>query len=441
MRTFLLALTLVLPLGCATQPVHPDRGKSLDALLTRYETYGFSGTVLVAKDDKVILHKGYGLADRERGIRNDTNTRFEVASLVKTFVSAATLQLEERGALATSDPLSRHLGDFPPAKSAATVHHLATHTGGLVLEGVDLDYGTDRARFLDSVKRVAADSVPGERYRYSNAGFSTLAALVETVSGQTLEAYAREHLFKPAGLKDTYFRGEVGADPRLARGYVGTPAKIEVSTPPPYQWGVRGSGGLIMTVEDLYRWHRALHQGRVLSPQQKEKMFHPWPTEGYGWHVGKDESGRRLIRKGGGMPEYATQVLFYPDERLVIVWASNNLQQRWRQALNRAIPATLIGTEAVVPPKPINVSLEMYTGRYVTSSGLTFDLTMTDGYLYVTGDEKSLPVQLRFLPTGKHSFTGFDPTRVVRTEMSFEIDAEGNIGSVTIGELTARRKP
>lgn len=331
MRILLAAMALLFSARCAAQ-----LPAQLDTLLTGYEAEGFSGTVLVAKDGRVVLHKGYGLADRDRGIRNDTNTRFEIASLTKPFTAAAILQLEERGALATSDLLSRHLGAFPPSKSAATIHHLATHTGGLVPEGASLSYGDDREAFIDSVKNVATESAPGERYRYTNAGYSTLAAIVEKASGMTFEAYAREHLFPRAGLRSAHFRGD--RDPHDALGYVD-----KLSTPPPYQWGVRGSGGMIMTVEDLYRWHRALHEGRVLPKQQVEKMFHAWPTEGYGWHVAKDASGRRLISKGGGMTEYASQVLYYPDERVVIVWASNNLRKRWRQTLNKGIAAAVLG--------------------------------------------------------------------------------------------------
>jgi len=317
--------------GCATT------SRDLDRLLTQYERDGFSGTVLVAQDDRILLHKGYGFANRERGIRNDTNTLFEVASLSKTFTAAALLELESRGVLKSDDALSKHLGTFPPEKAEATIHHLATHTGGLVPEGAELVYGADRDAFVESVKNVGRESVPGERYRYTNAGYSMLAALVEKASGEAFEANVQK-LIERAGLRDTYFRGAVPehALPRVATGYRGSPA--EASAPPPFQWGVRGSGGMVMTVEDLYRWHCALHGGRVLSAAPLAKMFHPWPEEGYGWHVTPE-----LISKGGGMPEYASQLLYYPKERVVIVWASNDLGKRWRQTLNRELSAMVRG--------------------------------------------------------------------------------------------------
>jgi CubicO group peptidase (beta-lactamase class C family) len=328
MRRHFLLLSAFLITGCASAA----RGE-LDALLKRFESQGFSGTVLVARDGRVVLHEGYGLADRERGIRNDTNTLYEVASLNKTFTAAAILQLEARGLLKTTDPLSKHLGPFPPEKSAATIHHLATHTGGLVPGGHDLGAGTDRDDFIENVKRAPRESAPGDKYRYTNAGYSTLAAIIEKVSGMPYEASVRG-LAKQAGLREIYFRGEPLPRP-MALGYKGDPP--QVSTPSPYRWGVRGAGGMISTVGELYRWHLFLQRNGDMK-----EMFVERPSEGYAWHVERDDQGRRFIHKGGGMQEYASQILFYPDDRLVVVWATNNLQRRWRQELNRAIPAAAL---------------------------------------------------------------------------------------------------
>lgn len=322
-RFVLLALLLT---GCATSAKIDPR---LDTLLKDFESKGFSGTVLVAKNGRIIHHAGYEFADRALRIPNDTKTLYEVASLEKTFTAAAILKLESEGALSTSDPLSRHLGDFPPPKDAATIHHLATHTGGLVPEGSDLGSGATRDDFIANVKRVPAESLPGERYRYSNAGYSTLAAVIEKITGQPLESYVRT-LWDG----EMYFRGDASIPRRrFARGYLGADATETV--PPPRVWGVRGAGGMITTVADIYRWHQSLHANPVMK-----KMFEDRPeSEGYAWHVERDDAGRLRIHKGGGMPQYATQVINYPDDRVVIVWATNSLLKRWRQDLNREIAA------------------------------------------------------------------------------------------------------
>lgn len=339
-----LAIVVLFAFVSCTSTRTPGLHDRVHALLSGYEKDGFSGTVLVAKDGAIVLHRGYGFANRALGIRNDTRTLFEVASLTKPFTAAAILQLEARGKLSTSDPLEKWLGPFPPAKAGATIHHLATHTGGLVPDGSDLGAGEDREDFLANVKNVAIESVPGEKYRYTNAGYSVLAAVIEKVSGVSYETYLRTNILPRAGLQDVYFRNEAVPADRMALGYLGTPEEAKESVPPPLRWGTRGAGGMITSVENLYRWYVALRGGRVLDAPQVQKMFHPWPTEGYGWHVERDANGRAMIHKGGGMREYATQIIDYPEERLVIVWASNDLRTRWRQTLNRGLAAALLGT-------------------------------------------------------------------------------------------------
>lgn len=325
----LLALAVLLATGCTSA----TRNDEVHTLLKGYESQGFSGTVLVVKDGRVVLHEGYGLADRERGIRNDKDTLFEVGSINKIFTAAAILQLQARGALKTTDPLSKHLGEFPPEKASATIYHLSTHTGGLVPDGHDLGDGSSRDVFIENVKRAPRESVPGESYRYTNAGYSVLAAIIEKVSGIAYETYVR-NLAREAGLRDIYFRGETLPRP-MAKGYKGDPP--QVSIPPNYRWGTRGAGGMITTVEDVYRWIRFLQRNDDMKEMWVER-----PSETYAWHVERDAKGRRFIHKGGGMQEYAAQILHYPDDRLVIIWASNNLQRRWRQDLNRGIPAAIL---------------------------------------------------------------------------------------------------
>lgn len=312
-------LLLLLGAGCATQS-----NSKLHAVLDDFEAQGFSGTVLVAKDDRIVLHEGYGLADKERRIPNDRDTLYEIGSLNKTFTAAAILKLEAEGKLRTTDRISKYLGDFPPPKDAATIHHLATHSAGLVVDGADTGDGTSREDFIATVKRLPAESVPSERERYTNAGYSVLTAIIEKVAGVSYDTYVRQHFFR-----DVWFRGETLPRP-IARGYGPEGKPIE---PPPLRWGTHGAGGMIMTVGDVYRWFTQLRRDPVMKPMFEDRR----EEEGYAWHVEVDKNGRRRISKGGGMPKYQTQLLWYPDERVVIIWATNDLTKRRRQELNERI--------------------------------------------------------------------------------------------------------
>jgi len=115
--------------------------------------YGFSGTVLVVKNNQIVINRGYGLADLQNKKSNTVDTLFDVGSLTKTFTAAAILQLEMRGKLKTDDLISKYLGEFPPDKSSITIHQLLTHTAGLELDAADVGIKpTDsRAEFLQKV--------------------------------------------------------------------------------------------------------------------------------------------------------------------------------------------------------------------------------------------------------------------------------------------------
>jgi CubicO group peptidase (beta-lactamase class C family) len=107
-----------------------ELGDKLDAHLIRATNNGFSGAVLVVKDGRVILSKGYGMANRERKIPITLDTVFDIGSLVKQFTAAAILKLEMKGKLRVTDPINKYFKNVPPDKAAMTIHHLLTHTAG-----------------------------------------------------------------------------------------------------------------------------------------------------------------------------------------------------------------------------------------------------------------------------------------------------------------------
>jgi CubicO group peptidase (beta-lactamase class C family) len=414
-------LAIIAVLGCRSSS--PDN--RLERLLARHADYGFSGVVLVAQKGRVILERGYGLADREQGTPNTPATLFEMNSLAKTFTAAAVLRLEAEGKLNTSDTIGKFLGLMPKSKASATIDHLATHTAGLVPEGTELD-GTNRAAFIAAVKKVPRESPPGGMYRYTNAGYSVLAAIVETAAGDSFSSYIRRHLIEPAGLNSTRFRNEVSStDSRLAQGYVGTPGAIEPDPPYPYVWGTIGAGGMVSTVGDMYRWMNALRSDKLLSAAQRRKLFQqrPAPREGYGWHVEVDSNRVERIHKGGGSRSFASQILYFPLEDLTICWASNNLVQRWRQSLNRDILAAVSG-DSIAPLPPVvrldDGVLASLAGRYTGPRGEQVEFLTAEHYLYARPNEVSVPADVMFFPQSATEFTGFDPQRREITRLRFE---------------------
>lgn len=332
MKTFAVLLLLILlqPFWIAAQQkgfAKGELGEGLDDLMIDFAEEGYSGAALVARNGEIVLHKGYGLADRERRIPNTAQTLFHVASVGKIFTAAAVLKLEMQGKLKTSDPISKYLGEFPPEKSGATIHHLLTHASGLIPDGAPLKYESRRA-FVQLVKDAPAESKPGEKYRYTNAGYTLLAAIVETVSGAPFENYLEKNIFRPAGLDSTGYPWDKKFDNApLAVGYAGN--KLEELKPSPRLtdvWGFRSPGNLVTTVRDLYKWTRALRRNKVLSEAAKKKMFTAYTnqTEGYGWHVTKTTRNTMMVRRGGGRPDFESELQWYLDEDTVIVFTVNN---------------------------------------------------------------------------------------------------------------------
>lgn len=324
-------------------------GEQLDDLMTGFTKEGYSGAVLVAQNGEVILRKGYGLADRERKIQNTPATLFHVASVGKIFTAAAVLKLEMQGKLKTSDLISKYLGEFPKEKSGATIHHLLTHTAGLSVDGSTpgsttvLDFSSRQA-FVQSMKDAPVESKPGEKYRYSSAGYVLLAAIVEKVSGQAFESYLQKNIFNPAGLTSTGYPWDTKFDNApVAVGYAGN--KLEELKPTPRVadvWGNRGPGNLITTVGDLYRWIQALSNNRVLSEHAKKKMFTAYAhvNEGYGWHVDKTGRNTTMVRRGGGRPDFESEVQWYIDENVVVIFTVNmdlDFRRRIAPAIEQAI--------------------------------------------------------------------------------------------------------
>ena len=436
-----LALALQQPVldSLERERVQGELGARIDAQLTRFAEYGFAGTVLVVQDGRILLLKGYGLADVARGVPNGPATRYEMNSLVKMFTAAAVLQLEADGRLRRADPVERHLGDFPAGKSGATVEQLASHTSGLVVAGTPLA-GESRESFVEAVKRTPRESAPGTRYRYTNAGYSLLAAIVERVSGTSYHEYLRRNIFRRAGMRTAVFRDEVpDDDPRFARGYVGTPAGLQPGPPNPYVWGTRGAGGVWTTVGDILRWVDAAERGSVIGDPQRSLLFQPprAPSlEAYGWHVDSTPAGRPWIHKGGGSDDFASQLLHYPRDRVTIVWATNNLRQRWRRTLNRNLPAIVFGGTVTSPPAVACLSASELTSRaglYMNGAD-TVEVHRGAGFLYVTGKVDSLPTTLMFHPQRSDEYTGFDPATGVTTRLRFHED-----GSVDVGRWRGKR--
>jgi CubicO group peptidase (beta-lactamase class C family) len=321
----------------AGNPAGNPKAAELDRFLSRLAAYGYSGSVLVAKGGHILLHEGYGLADRAARRPYTPETLFDIASIAKQFTAAAILRLEMEGKLKVEDPLGKFFPGAPPEKAAITLHQILTHTSGLRDTFGDEYEPITRDELL---RRVFASQLlgrPGRRYRYSNGGYSVLAAVIEVASGETYDAYLHSRLFEPAGMEHTGFRVSPADRARLAHGYGaggdwGTPLDHPWAADGPY-WELRGNGGILSTTGDLYRWHLALQGDRVLAAPQRAKYVTPYVSEGrwahtdyaYGWSIGKSPTGKTEISHIGGNGYFESDFRRYVGDDAVIILSGNSV--------------------------------------------------------------------------------------------------------------------
>lgn len=316
-----------------------DDGKAFHQFMSTLTKQGFSGSILVEKNGKVILANGYGLANVEQDIPNTPEMVYTFGSITKQFTAAAILKLEMQGKLKTTDKISKFFDRVPKDKRTITVHHLLTHTAGLRDAFGDDFSPVSREKIIERAMRTKLRTDVGETHFYSNAGYSLLGAIVEIVSGQSYEHYLRENLFLPAGMQDTGYKLPNWSSDRIAHGYSrdgdwGTLLDKNWDTDGPW-WNLRANGGIMSTVLDMYTWHRVLLGDTILSAEAKEKMFtrHVLEEEGgswyygYGWALTDTERGTRLITHNGGNGIFFADIRRYIDDGVTIIYTCNHVDK------------------------------------------------------------------------------------------------------------------
>ena len=311
-------------------PPNDQLAARIDDFLTQQTADGeFSGAILMARGDELILSQGYGLADQAQGIANTPQTRFYIASLTKAFTSMAIMQLAERGQLNVADPICDYLSDCPAAWEPITIHHLLTHTSGL---GLEVDAASlsqlESPTLADAVRQLAEaplDFEPGTAFSYSNGGYVILGHIVEQVAGQPYADFLQENIFEPLGMADSGFDA---ADPAgLATGYI---SDYEIANLDFVRFGLP-AGAMISTVEDMQRWARALQSEELVSAATLEQIFTPHIVAdpdsaedyGYGW-VLEEMYGRPAVWHGGGLNGFTSVIMLFPEDDLSLIILSND---------------------------------------------------------------------------------------------------------------------
>ncbi|MEX2015510.1 MAG: serine hydrolase domain-containing protein [Candidatus Hydrogenedentales bacterium] len=320
------------------ETVRGDLGSALDAVYIDAAEEGFSGIVLIAREGEILLLKGYGLANRETNTPWTPATVSDIGSITKPFTALAVLKLASEVRLHVDDRIGQYFNGVPSDKRHITVHHLLTHSSGLRSDfGGDFD--ADATRPVIFRRAMQSDLLwgtegAGTRYEYSNTGYSVLAMIVEEVARKPYEEYLREAVLEPAGMHDTGYT--LAWDPaRFAQGYYedkhwGVVAEKHALPDGP-AWPLRGNGGLHTTITDMYAFHRAFVENKILPAEWKEKMLAPHvrehPTQpffyGYGFALEDLPREGKSYGHNGGNGSFFADFRHYFEPETTFITMSN----------------------------------------------------------------------------------------------------------------------
>jgi CubicO group peptidase (beta-lactamase class C family) len=351
-KKFLLALVVILSLAACKQAAHVSEStfnplaptptlsvedalvSKLDARLAQYTQLGeFSGSVLFASDENILLEKGYGLADRANDIPNTQQTKFYIASLTKQFTAMSILILQEQRKLNVQDLFCSYYPDCPDAWQGITIHQLLTHTSGILTFTqipAYADWGTSPKTPEEIIAFFRDEPMmfqPGESWAYSNSGYILLGWLIEDLSGLSYEEFLQNYIFAPLQMNDS------GYDPDIVEGVA--VGYYDKTSEPAFQGSPSvgfSCGGIYSTVEDLYLWDQALYTDQLIPQTALDAMFSPYaaafdssiPNYGYGWII-EEQAGHRVVYHQGATDGFKAYIMRFPDVRITIILLSNQM--------------------------------------------------------------------------------------------------------------------
>ena len=340
-RYVLVALVLshlTTPLGAEAQRASSPSFDDIRRLVQRRAVAdSFSGAVLLAHCDSVLLEVYAGPADRARSRPVGPRTRFRIASMTKMFTGIAVIQLAKAGRLTPWDTISLLVPALPPTPfNRITVHQLLTHTAGLGSIWTPTFFAKGPAAFrttADYLPLFAREPLlfePGTRWAYSNAGYVLLGLAIEQASGERYVDYVRRHIYAPAGVRDERADEIDRVDPDRAIAYTrggGSRSKWRSAE----DLGLRRmmpAGGAVLSARDLHRFALALLRRQLLDSATTASImtgrveYRPGARYGYGF-ANELVGGRRIVFHDGGADGVSANLDLIPERGLIAIVLAN----------------------------------------------------------------------------------------------------------------------
>lgn len=392
--------------------------QKIDRLFQKWNTASSPGcTVGIVMNDQLIFSKGYGMANLEYGIPNTPQTIYHMASVSKQFTAYSIVLLAKQGKLSLDDDIHKYLPWFPDLKEKITIRNLLNHTSGirdqwqlLAIGGTRLDDVITQEQIIKVLsKQQALNFKPGEKYAYSNSGFTMLAEIVKAVSGQTLRQFSDSAIFKPLGMDHTHFHDNY-TEIEKNRAYSYDRIDSAHFANNVLSYSNDGATSLFTNIPDMSKWVMNFYDSKAgnqttINELTRNGILNNGEKISYAKGIVTDTyQGWREFTHSGSDAGFRTNISVFPDLKMGIMVFSNlgdlNPVARTHQVADLFLKDTT-QTQAEINKAPRDsmaavlkdpLPWKKFMGSYISDEGLVFKFELKDSRIYyqVQGDRDFL---------------------------------------------------
>ncbi|MEO5894006.1 MAG: serine hydrolase domain-containing protein [Ferruginibacter sp.] len=403
-----MLLSIIVITELPAQAIPDSIAKKIDSLFAKWNSTNTPGcTIGIVRNDSLIYAKGYGLANLEYGVINTPATIFHMASVSKQFTAMSIVLLAKQGKLQLDDDIHKYLPWFPDMKEKITIRNLLNHTSGirdqwqlLAISGTRLDDVITQEHVVKILsKQQALNFKPGEKYSYSNSGFTMLAEIVKSVTGQSLRQFTDSAIFKPLGMTATHFHDDY-EEIEKGRSYSYDRKDSAHFKNSVLSYSNAGATSLFTNVTDMSKWVMNFYNHKVggqseIDQLTRKGILNSGKESSYALGISVDTyKGWRQYAHGGGDAGYRTYLSVLPDLKMGFMVFSNlgdfNPVGKTYAIADLLVKDTTQKTEdkskvqkdssaAVLKD---SLPMKKFLGDYMSDDGLPFSFDIKAGKLY-----------------------------------------------------------
>ncbi len=367
--------------------------------------------------DKIVWLGAAGYSDIENFVPASTKSVYRIASISKSITAVAILQLVERGKINPDEDIRNYVPYYPKKRWKVTTRHLLNHTSGVrtYREG-EFDSKAAFASTRQALSIILQDTLlfqPGTKYLYTTYGYNLLAAIIEGASGISYVDYIKRNILIPCEMNSTYPDIHQEIIYYRARGYRRNDYR-KLENAPLADLSIKlAGGGLIFTADDLLKFGSKLLDGKLISQPYLDSLMMPTRLRngqiinyGYGFSLGTDTNGRKFISHQGGGTGFSSNIVLFPDEKLISVHLVNlrdrekehptlrRLNHRQKNVINPAEDLALIFRNEVTRPLKYRISDRLMAATLASGIDSSLSLYKTlfadSAEIYFTNEEELL---------------------------------------------------